>query len=75
MAQKNVARAPSPPFTTSSMQQDAFNRLGFSPASTMQLAQRLYEGPEGSEGAWPLSILSSKATHSVQNKTERPTRA
>lgn len=59
MAQKNVARAPSPPFMTSSMQQDAFNRLGFSPASTMQLAQQLYEGPEGSGGAWLLSTLSS----------------
>ncbi|HHY50790.1 MAG TPA: type I DNA topoisomerase [Alphaproteobacteria bacterium] len=36
-------RNPYPPFTTSSLQQDASSRLGFSPARTMQLAQRLYE--------------------------------
>jgi DNA topoisomerase-1 len=37
------ARAPKPPFTTSTLQQAASTRLGFSPARTMQLAQRLYE--------------------------------
>jgi len=36
-------RNPYPPFTTSSLQQDASSRLGFSPARTMQVAQRLYE--------------------------------
>lgn len=36
-------RNPYPPFTTSSLQQDASSRLGFSPARTMQIAQRLYE--------------------------------
>jgi DNA topoisomerase-1 len=39
----NVARAPKPPFTTSTLQQAASTRLGFSPSRTMQLAQRLYE--------------------------------
>jgi DNA topoisomerase-1 len=38
-----VARAPKPPFTTSTLQQAASTRLGFSPSRTMQLAQRLYE--------------------------------
>ncbi|MEO7222677.1 MAG: DNA topoisomerase, partial [Devosia sp.] len=36
-------RNPYAPFTTSSLQQDASSRLGFSPSRTMQLAQRLYE--------------------------------
>jgi DNA topoisomerase-1 len=36
-------RNPYPPFTTSSLQQDASSRLSFSPSRTMQLAQRLYE--------------------------------
>ncbi|MCX7325761.1 MAG: type I DNA topoisomerase [Hyphomicrobiales bacterium] len=41
---KPVKRHPSPPFQTSSLQQEASRKLGFAPARTMQLAQRLYEG-------------------------------
>src|SRR5438874_7392366 len=37
-------RNPPPPFTTSSMQQEASRKLGFAPAHTMRVAQRLYEG-------------------------------
>jgi DNA topoisomerase-1 len=40
---KPTRRNPYAPFTTSSLQQDASSRLGFSPSRTMQLAQRLYE--------------------------------
>jgi len=40
---KPTRRNPYAPFTTSSLQQDASSRLGFSPNRTMQLAQRLYE--------------------------------
>jgi len=39
-------RHPPPPFTTSTLQQEASRKLGFAPARTMQLAQRLYEGVE-----------------------------
>lgn len=53
MATKDVKRNPLPPFTTSTMQQDASSRLGFSPSSTMQLAQQLYEGPAASQGDRP----------------------
>ncbi|TVP95106.1 MAG: type I DNA topoisomerase [Acholeplasmatales bacterium] len=37
-------RAPKPPYTTSSLQQEASNRLGFSSQKTMMIAQKLYEG-------------------------------
>ncbi len=37
---------PAPPFTTSTMQQDAISKLGFSASMVTQIAQRLYEGVE-----------------------------
>ena len=37
-------RHPAAPFTTSTLQQEASRKLGFAPARTMQIAQRLYEG-------------------------------
>ncbi len=41
---KPQKRNPQPPFTTSTLQQDASRKLGFSASRTMQVAQRLYEG-------------------------------
>jgi DNA topoisomerase-1 len=41
---KPAKRNPSPPFTTSTLQQEASRKLGLAPARTMQIAQRLYEG-------------------------------
>ncbi|WP_286792228.1 type I DNA topoisomerase, partial [Thalassospira sp. UBA4513] len=41
---KDVKRRPQPPFTTSTLQQEASRKLGFGAKRTMQLAQRLYEG-------------------------------
>src|ERR687898_1255833 len=41
---KERKRSPSPPFTTSTLQQEAARKLGFSARKTMTLAQRLYEG-------------------------------
>jgi DNA topoisomerase-1 len=40
---KPVRRSPPPPFTTSTIQQEASRKLGFSASRTMQVAQRLYE--------------------------------
>ncbi|MCX5716147.1 MAG: type I DNA topoisomerase, partial [Candidatus Omnitrophica bacterium] len=39
-------RKPGPPFTTSKLQQEAFNKLHFSASKTMKVAQELYEGVE-----------------------------
>ena len=43
---KPAKRHPAPPFTTSTLQQEASRKLGLAPAQTMRLAQRLYEGVE-----------------------------
>ncbi|MFN3134255.1 MAG: type I DNA topoisomerase [Candidatus Kryptonium sp.] len=48
---KEILRNPPPPFITSTLQQEASNKLRFSPKKTMMLAQQLYEGVElGDEG-------------------------
>ncbi|GJE54753.1 type I DNA topoisomerase [Methylobacterium thuringiense] len=41
---KPAKRHPAPPFTTSTLQQEASRKLGMAPAQTMRVAQRLYEG-------------------------------
>ncbi len=43
MKETEVKRAPKAPFITSTLQQTASSRLGFSPSRTMQIAQKLYE--------------------------------
>lgn len=49
---KQQKRNPAPPFTTSSLQQDAANKLNFRTRKTMMVAQQLYEGiPLGKEGS------------------------
>ncbi len=49
---KQVKRNPSPPFTTSTLQQAASNRLGYTSKRIMMIAQKLYEGIElGGDGS------------------------
>lgn len=48
--EKQVSRKAAAPFITSTMQQDAARRLGFSPKKSMMLAQQLYEGVELKNG-------------------------
>jgi len=43
---KTLRRRPQPPFTTSTLQQEASRKLGFGASRTMKLAQRLYEGAD-----------------------------
>ncbi|WP_313011123.1 type I DNA topoisomerase [Brevundimonas sp.] len=47
---KPVRRNPSPPFTTSTLQQEASRKLGFTAQRTMQAAQKLYEGVDETGG-------------------------
>lgn len=56
-------RNPAPPFTTSTLQQEAARRLGFTARKTMSLAQELYEGLDVGEGAVGLiTYLRTDAT-------------
>ena len=48
---KQRRRNPSPPFTTSTLQQEAARKLGYSAQRTMRLAQQLYEGVDFGEGS------------------------
>ncbi len=51
---KEVRRKPYPPFITSSLQQEAARKLGFSARKTMQIAQKLYEGQDVGSGTMGL---------------------
>jgi len=56
---------PYPPFTTSKLQQESFNKLRFSGARTMHIAQTLYEGVEiGKEGS--IGLITYMRTDSVR---------
>src|SRR5260370_7533898 len=64
VAQKEKRRNPPPPFTTSKLQQAAYNRLRYTAKRTMGLAQRLYEGVElGEEGS--VALITYMRTDSV----------
>ncbi len=65
---KPTKRNPAPPFTTSTLQQAASSRLGFSANRTMQVAQRLYEGMDiGGETA---GLITYMRTDGVQMAPE-----
>jgi len=65
---KPTRRNPGPPFTTSTLQQAASSRLGFSASRTMQVAQRLYEGVDvGGEAA---GLITYMRTDGVQMAPE-----
>ena len=64
VASKERKRRPSPPFTTSTLQQEGARKLGFTTRKTMQVAQKLYEGVAiGEEGA--VGLISYMRTDSV----------
>jgi DNA topoisomerase-1 len=65
VAQKEKRRFAPPPFTTSKLQQAAYNRLRYTAKRTMSLAQRLYEGVElGEEGS--VALITYMRTDSVR---------
>jgi DNA topoisomerase-1 len=57
-------RRPNPPFTTSTLQQDAAQRLGLPAARTMRIAQDLYEGIDIGHGE-PVGLITYMRTDSV----------
>ncbi len=64
VASKERKRRPAPPFTTSTLQQEASRKLGFTTRKTMQVAQKLYEGVAiGDEGT--VGLISYMRTDSV----------
>ena len=65
---KPVKRHPWPPFTTSTLQQEASRKLGLAPARTMQLAQRLYEGID--IGGETVGLITYMRTDGVQMAPE-----
>ncbi|MEO5919417.1 MAG: type I DNA topoisomerase [Candidatus Limnocylindrales bacterium] len=60
---KKQQRSPAPPFTTSTLQQEASRKLGFSPKRTMSVAQRLYEGADTPDG--PVGLITYMRTDST----------
>lgn len=62
---KPVRRNPAPPFTTSTLQQEAARKLGFSAQRTMQAAQKLYEGVDETGG-----LITYMRTDGVQTTPE-----
>jgi len=60
---KRQKRSPAPPFTTSTLQQEASRKLGFNPKRTMSVAQRLYEGVDTPDGH--VGLITYMRTDSV----------
>ena len=63
------SRKPSPPFTTSTLQQEASKALGYATSKTMQIAQQLYEGIEV-KGHGTIGLVSYIRTDSVRISDE-----
>ncbi|HTX24223.1 MAG TPA: DNA topoisomerase I [Steroidobacteraceae bacterium] len=68
---KQRRRNPAPPFTTSTLQQEAARKLGFNARRTMRLAQQLYEGVDVGEGS--VGLITYMRTDSVSLAAEAVT--
>src|SRR5262252_7046902 len=65
---RQVRRNPFPPFTTSTLQQEASRKLGLGASRTMQIAQRLYEGVD--IGGETVGLITDMRTDGVAISTE-----
>ena len=63
--EKELQRTPPPPFTTSTLQQEAGRKLGFSVKQTMMIAQQLYEGMDIGPGGGHTGLITYMRTDSV----------
>jgi DNA topoisomerase-1 len=70
---KKTRRNPQPPFTTSTLQQDASRKLGFGASRTMRLAQQLYEGVD--IGGETVGLITYMRTDGVQIAEEAITQS
>ena len=69
ITKKQRSRKPFAPFTTSSLQQDAANKLGFTTKKTMMVSQQLYEGVEV-KGQGTVGLVTYIRTDSVRISAE-----
>ncbi|HAI97916.1 TPA: type I DNA topoisomerase [Candidatus Peribacteria bacterium] len=68
--EKELKRTPPPPFTTSTLQQEAGRKLGFSVKQTMVVAQQLYEGVSLGKGEGLTGLITYMRTDSVNLSTK-----
>ncbi len=73
LEKKARKRNPAPPFTTSTLQQEASRKLGFAARKTMSVAQKLYEGIEVADGTH--GLITYMRTDSVALSDEATTEA
>ena len=75
IARKDKRRSPAPPFTTSTLQQEAGRKLGMSAKGAMRIAQQLYEGVDigGADGT--VGLITYMRTDSVNVSREAQTEA
>ena len=68
LTKRQRKQQPAPPFITSTLQQEAYRKLGFAPKYTMGLAQALYEGKQTSEGQ--MGLITYMRTDSTRLAAE-----
>jgi DNA topoisomerase-1 len=68
VTKKKRQQRPAAPFITSTLQQEAYRKLGYTPRRTMRLAQRLYEGMETEDGAVGLITYMRTDSHRLANE-------
>ena len=71
ISKKEIKRKPPPPFITSSLQQDAFNRLRLSARRTMMVAQKLYEGAQILEKSVGLITYMRTDSFHISSKAQK----
>ncbi|MCL2122347.1 MAG: type I DNA topoisomerase, partial [Clostridiales bacterium] len=72
---KAQKRNPAPPFTTSSLQQEAFRKCGYTAKRTMLIAQQLYEGLDLSKDEGTVGLVTYIRTDSTRVSSEAQTEA
>ncbi len=66
ITEKKRLKKAAPPFMTSTIQQDAYNKLGFSVSKTMMVAQKLYEGIPLQDPSKPEALITYMRTDSLR---------